>query len=47
MLFTSAMLITGKNLANSRNAVKKNPNVNRYSPMSYIVGENIVQLDGI
>ena len=41
------MLITGKNFAKSRKAEKNNPNVNRYSPISYIVGWNIVQLDGI
>src|ERR1041385_4037745 len=30
MLFTSAMLITGKNLANNKNALKNNPKVNMY-----------------
>src|SRR5437879_1196990 len=30
ILLTSAMLITGKNLANNKNAVKNNPKVNMY-----------------
>src|SRR5690606_26120784 len=47
ILFTSAMLITGKNLANNRNAVKKNPIVRMNSPTSYNVGWNIVQLEGM
>jgi hypothetical protein len=38
MLLTSAMLITGKNFANKKKAVKKNPKVKMYSPTSYMVG---------
>jgi hypothetical protein len=38
ILLTSAMLITGKNFAKRKNAVKKNPNVKIYSPTSYMVG---------
>ncbi len=38
MLFTSAMLITGKNLANKKKQVKNKPNVNTYCPISYMVG---------
>ena len=47
MAFTSAMLTTGKYLANNKKQVKNNPKVNRKSPTSYIVGENIAQLDGM
>ena len=41
------MLITGKYLANNKKQVKNKPNVNKKSPTSYIVGENIAQLEGI
>ena len=41
------MLITGKYLANNKKQVKNKPNVNKKSPTSYIVGENIAQLEGM
>ena len=34
ILFTSAMLITGKNFAKRKNAVKNSPKVNTYTPTS-------------
>ena len=34
ILLTSAIFTTGKNLANNKKQVKKNPSENKYSPTS-------------
>lgn len=44
--FTSAILITGKNLLNKKKQVKNNPNEPKKIPISTIVGEYITQPAG-
>ena len=46
ILFTSAILITGKNLLNKKKQVKNNPNDPKNKPISVIVGEYINQPEG-
>jgi hypothetical protein len=46
MLLTSAMLITGKNLANKKKQVKKIPNVPKNNPISVNEPAYITQLLG-
>ena len=46
MPFTSAILITGKNLLNKKKQVKNNPNEPKKIPISTKVGEYITQPEG-